>query len=189
VVLKQPSDAAKLHAELNLHEQFIKDKEVMLRVDRKSELNWVAVFISELSKLGASTVLVKTETRHEFPGQLRFVPQRALNNPAPCSVVSMVLEDRGTAVWKLSGGVATKYSKGFAGPDLTMTADALKRFAKGCSESDLLFISAAQPIEWGLAYDLGASAYKLDPTHFGRLVLLDEVPTAGRKVELSSGSR
>jgi hypothetical protein len=96
----------------------------------------------------------------------------------------MVLEDRGTAVWKLSGGVATKHGKGMAGPDLSMTGDNIERFAKGCKQSNLLFVSAGPSVEWGLAYDLAASAKTLQKATFDGFVLPGETPVPGHKVTL-----
>jgi len=96
----------------------------------------------------------------------------------------MVLEDRGTAVWKLSGGVATKHGKGMAGPDLSMTGDNIERFAKGCKQSSILFVSAGPSVEWGLAYDLAASAKTLTKASFDAFVLLGKTPVPGHPVTL-----
>jgi len=95
-------------------EKFVAGQDVSLRIDRSAKLPWVTAYIEELGKLGAKHVLVKTETRKEFASSLPFSPELGLKSPASCSVVAMVLEDRGTAVWKLSGGVATKHGKGMA---------------------------------------------------------------------------
>jgi hypothetical protein len=115
---------------------------------------------------------------------LPFSPELSLKATPDCSVVAMVLEDRGTAVWKLSGGVATKHGKGMAGPDLSMTGDNIARFAKGCKQSSTIFISAGPSVEWGLTYDLAASSKALDKTSFDTFVLLEETPVPGHKVDL-----
>jgi hypothetical protein len=47
-----------------------------------------------------------------------------------------------------------------------------------------MFVSADEVIEWGLTYDLAASAQKVKGANFKRVVLLDETPVAGRKVKL-----
>ncbi len=65
-----------------------------------------------------------------------------------------------------------------------MTADTLERYYKGCKTSDTLFVSGAEGIEWGLVYDLAASAKKLEKAKYERLALLSEPPTAGRPVRL-----
>src|SRR5450432_1425283 len=165
-------------------ENFVDGQDVSLLVDRSAKLPWVVVFIDELGKLGAKHVVVKTETRKEYAPSLAFSPELSLKAPPPCSTVAMVLEDRGTAVWKLSGGVATKHGKGMAGPDLSMTGDIIERFAKGCKNSTMLFVSAGPTVEWGLAYDLAVSAKTLEKAHFDSFVLLGQTPVPGHKVEL-----
>ena len=165
-------------------ENFVDGQNVSLLVDRNAKLPWVVVFITELGKLGAKQVTVKTETRKEYAPSLGFTPELSLKSPPDCSTVAMVLEDRGTAVWKLSGGVATKHGKGMAGPDLSMTGDNIERFAKGCKASSILFVSAGPSVEWGLAYDLAVSAKTLDKVHFDTFVLLTDTPVPGHKVDL-----
>lgn len=165
-------------------EKYVSGNEVTLIVDRSAKLPWVVAFIDELGKLGAKHVLVKTETRKEFAPSLPFSPELSLKSPPDCSAVAMVLEDRGTAVWKLSGGVATKHGKGMAGPDLSMTGDNIERFAKACKQSQTLFVSAGPSVEWGLAYDLAASAKTLEKVSFDAFVLLGDLPVPGHKVVL-----
>ena len=165
-------------------EKFVSGNDVNLVVDRSAKLPWVNAFIDELAKLGAKRVLIKTETRKEFATSLPFSPELSLKSPADCSVVAMVLEDRGTAVWKLSGGVATKHGKGMAGPDLSMTGDNIERFAKGCKQSTTLFVSVGPSVDWGLTYDLAASAKTLPKASFDAFVLLGDTPVPGHKVSL-----
>jgi len=165
-------------------EKYVSGNEATLIVDRSAKLPWVVAFIDELGKLGAKRVLLKTETRKEYAPSLPFTPELSLKPPPDCSVVAMVLEDRGTAVWKLSGGVATKHGKGMAGPDLSMTGDNIERFAKGCKYSNTLFVSVGPSVEWGLAYDLAASAKTLPKASFENFVLLGETPVPGHKVSL-----
>ena len=165
-------------------EKWVSGNDATLIVDRSAKLPWVVAFIDELGKLGAKRVVLKTETRKEFATSLPFGPELSLKAPPDCSVVAMVLEDRGTAVWKLSGGVATKHGKGMAGPDLSMTGDNIERFAKGCKQSSTLFVSVGPSVEWGLAYDLAASAKTLPKASFENFVLLGETPVPGHKVTL-----
>jgi hypothetical protein len=165
-------------------EKYVSGNDVTLIVDRSAKLPWVVAFIDELGKLGAKRVILKTETRKEYAPSLPFSPELSLKQTPDCSVVAMVLEDRGTAVWKLSGGVATKHGKGMAGPDLSMTGDNIERFAKGCKHSNTLFVSVGPSVEWGLAYDLAASAKTLAKASFDNFVLLGETPVPGHKVAL-----
>ena len=163
---------------------YVDGQDVNLVVDRNAKLPWVITYIDELGKLGAKHVVVKTETRKDYAPSLPFTPELSLKNPPDCSAVAMVLDDRGTAVWKLNGGVATKHGHGMAGPDLSMTGDNIERFAKGCKQSSLLFVSAGATVEWGLAYDLAVSAKTLDKVKLDTFVLLGETPVPGHKVDL-----
>jgi len=165
-------------------EKFVSGNDVTLVVDRSAKLPWVVAFVDELGKVGAKRVLIKSETRKEFAASLPFTPELSLKAPPDCSVIAMVLEDRGTAVWKLSGGVATKHGKGMAGPDLSMTGDNIERFAKGCKHSNTLFVSAGPSVEWGLTYDLAASAKSLAKASFEAFVILGDTPVPGHKVAL-----
>ncbi|MEI9938019.1 MAG: hypothetical protein WDO69_12440 [Pseudomonadota bacterium] len=183
-LLDKPDGRTNLINLLKPTEKYVSGNDATLIVDRSAKLPWVIAFIDELGKLGAKHVLLKTETRKEFAASLPFTPELSLKSPPDCSVVAMVLEDRGTAVWKLSGGVATKHGKGMAGPDLSMTGDNIERFAKGCKQSSTLFVSVGPSVEWGLAYDLAASAKTLPKAGFDTFVLLGETPVPGHKVSL-----
>jgi hypothetical protein len=183
-LLDKPDGRTMLQQLLKPAGNFVDGQEALLLVDRSAKLPWVVAFIDELGKLGAKRVIVKTETRKEFAGSLPFTPELSLKAPPDCSVVAMVLEDRGTAVWKLSGGVATKHGKGMAGPDLSMTGDNIARFAKSCKQSATFFVSAGPSVEWGLAYDLAASAKTIEKVSFDSFVLLEETPVPGHKVNL-----
>ncbi len=184
VLLDKPEGPEKLKTELEAAKDQLEGKEVKALIIRKAKMAHVVALLAGLAEVGVSKVVIATDTREEYPKELAFTPQAKLVDPLPCTVVTMVLADRGTAVWKIAGGTATKRSKGFAGPDLTMTGDTLERFGKACKGSTTLLVSAAEGIEWGLAYDLAASAKKLQDVTFDTFVLLRETPIAGRKVTL-----
>jgi hypothetical protein len=185
VLVERDDGRTKLAEAISEHKAHVDGKEVILRVDRKGKLDWIVMFMDELAKVGATKVLVKTDTRAEFPKELRFTPQQKIGSLEPCAVVAMILADRGTAVWKIAGGTASKRTKGFAGPDLTMTGDTIERYGKACKNSKVLLVSGAEDVEWGLVYDLAASTKKLEDVSFDEIVLLRERPTAGRKVDVS----
>lgn len=160
--------------------------DVRLNVDRKAKPEWVAAYLTELGKHQISQVSVRTPSRPEYPLEVIFAPEeRALSAP-PCTVVAMITEDRGTAVWKLSGGTAGKRPKGMAGPDLSMTQDSIARLAKACKGGGALVVSGAKGVEWGLVYDLAASAKMIPGTRFDLVVAPSRTPTPGHKVELGS---
>lgn len=184
VLLERPEGKDKLTEELEAVKSHFADKDATLVVVRQAKMTWVVTMIDAISKIGAKRVLVKTETRKDFPAELAFTPQDKAPDAPACALTGMILEDRGTAIWKISGGAASKRAKGFAGPDLSTTAETIERYAKACKDSHLFFVSAAPIIEWGLAYDLAAAAKKVEGAGLDMPVLLRETPIAGRKVDL-----
>jgi hypothetical protein len=185
VLLDKPEGRDKLREELSAHKQHFEGKDATVSIIRKAKLAWVMTLMNELGKVGATKVVVKTETRKEFSGQLAFTPESKAPTPEPCAVVGMILEDRSAAVWKVSGGTAIKRAKGLAGPDLSTTGETIERFAKGCKGSNMFFVSSDENVEWGLAYDLAASTRTLEDVKLDVLVVLEKIPTAGREVKLS----
>jgi len=183
-VLEVRDGRQRLASDLAENKKYIEGQEVKLRVDRKAKLPWVNAYVDELGKLGATKILIRTDTRKEFSSELYFKPELKAGAAAPCSVVGMVMADYGTAIWKLGGGVAGKRGKGMAGPDLSMTSETIERLGKACPESNLFFVSVAEGIDWGLAYDLAASAKALTKIPFSDIVLLGETPVPGHKVTL-----
>lgn len=177
-----PDGRQKLAQALKQNQPSFEGKEVQLIVDRKAKQEWVSAYLSELGNIGVSRVKIKTETRSEFPAELVFAPEAKLAKSPACTTVAMIMADRATAVWKLSGGAAARRPKGMAGPDLSMTADTLERVGKACKSSQTLFVSAAPEVEWGLIYDLAASAKTL-PGLFDTMSLLSITPVPGHKIE------
>ncbi len=156
---------------------------VNLVVARKASTVWVAAMLDELAKIGAGEITISTETRTEFSPKLVFLPQAKAGKQPSCALVMMVRENRSTAVWTLAGGTAATRSKGMAGPDLTTTAETIERKAKTC-ETTTYFVSASADVEWGLTYDLAASAQKIEKVTLNRPVVLSEIPVPGRPVKL-----
>jgi hypothetical protein len=181
-LFQHPDGKQKLAAALAQHKAQFEGREVQLIVDRKAKQDWVSAYLTELGNIGVPRVKVKTETRPEFPSELFFTPEQKLTKSPPCSTVAMIMADRGTAVWKLSGGAAGRRGKGMAGPDLSMTGDTIERVAKACKNSSTLFVSAAPEIEWGLVYDLAASTKSLAGL-FDTIGLLTLAPVPGHKIE------
>lgn len=174
----------KLRADLVKQKPHVDGKDLVVRVDRQAKRPWVATYLTELFKAGAGSVKLKTDTREGYPTELSFLSQAEATTASKCSAVGMILDDRSTAVWKVSGGTASRRQKGMAGPDLSMTGETLERVGKQCKESNLFFVSGAESVEWGLIYDLAASSQRLEKFRFERMVLLNEVPTPGHKIDL-----
>jgi hypothetical protein len=185
IVIQKAEDYDKLQKEVEGVREQYSGKDAHVVASRDTNPQWVVAMLKDLEAIGATALYVRTETRKEFSGELEFLTQAKAASLPSCSVVAIVREDRGTAVWRLSGGTASKRTKGFAGPDLSMTGDTLERYYKGCKQSDTLFVAGAEGIQWGLVYDLAASARKLEKAKYEHLVLLPEAPIAGRPVKLA----
>jgi hypothetical protein len=96
----------------------------------------------------------------------------------------MVLEDLGVTFWPIRGGLAKRYTKGMAGPDLSAMHQVMQKEEAAC-RSRLFFVSAADAVEWGHAYDLAASVKAHEPPYsVETIVLLREAPVAGKKVDV-----
>jgi hypothetical protein len=176
--------AAQLKSALEPHAAFLEQKEVRVSVERRAKPDQVAVMIRALGAAGASRILVRASTRTEYPQELAFVPLDRAKNAPSCSVVAMITEDRGSAIWSLAGGTAGKRGKGMAGPDLTLAGETIAQRAKRCPDSQLLFVAGAAGVEFGLVYDLAASAKTLPKAYFSEMALIGTPPVPGRAVEL-----
>jgi len=174
----------RLKTELAQHREFIDGKETRFAAERPVKPSYVAAMLEALTATGATRALVRTSTRSEFPGEIGFIGLAKAKSAPPCSVVAVITDDRGSAVWSLKGGVAGKRGKGMAGPDLTLTAETLTTHAKKCPESQVLFVGGAPGVEWGLVYDLAASTKTLPKAYFSELALVADSPVPGHPVEL-----
>lgn len=167
-----------LRADLAGERQFIEGQEVKLEVHRKASPSWVSVYLKELEALGPARVVILTDTRPDFPSTIQF--DSGTKGKAPdCSLVAIVTEERGTAVWRVSGGVAQKRGRGLSGPDLSRTADTLGTMAKTCA-SDRFVVQGAKGVEWGMIFDLAASGVALEQKKLKVAILPETVPTPGR---------
>jgi biopolymer transport protein ExbD len=165
----------------------IKGKEVTLVVLKNARAPDVVAVVRELGKAGAPTVRIKHETRPDLPKELVVVPQSQLKEAAPgCSIVAMITAKLETDVWNIGGGsTGKKHVKGFAGPDLSNAGETLQRDLKKC-DSKIAFFSADESLEWEVAHMIGGAIMVNDTEKkIGKLVLLDEVPVAGRPVKLA----
>jgi hypothetical protein len=102
-----------------------------------------------------------------------------------CAAVGMIGKDNAIAAWSVGGGTATRFSKGFAGPDLTLGSAGIRKIEEACDAS-VFYVSAAENITWGLTFDLAVAVRGGDeggaPSRASSVVLLVESPVPGRKV-------
>jgi biopolymer transport protein ExbD len=161
------------------------DEPVTVVAEKRAATPYVAALVDELGKAGATKVILKTDGRDDVPKQLEVVPPSKVTNPPGCSVTVSVLKDLSTAVWPIKGATAKKQRKGLAGPDLSNTADTIKKDLAGC-ESSYAFFSSDDSIGWEMAYNLAGTLKVVDEKSNKKkietLVLLAESPVAGRAV-------
>jgi len=157
---------------------------VTLIAEKKARTPDVAAVVAELGRAGAPKVIIKTDGRDDVPKQLEVTPPDKISSPPGCSVTVMVLKDLSTAVWSVKGALAKRHRKGFAGPDLSHTAEAISKDLAAC-DSSMAFFSADDTILWEMAYNLAGALKVVDEKEKKRidtLVLLAEAPVAGRAV-------
>jgi biopolymer transport protein ExbD len=163
----------------------VQKKSVPLKVDRNTKGQDVGTVVNAFGEAGAVEIAVKTPGRDGSILTLKVVPETQLKMPvADCAVIAMLKKDSTSAVWHKKGGTATKLMKGLAGPDLSMTLDAVADQTKSCA-SPIWFIAGELNVQWGLVFDLGqrglTATPPLRPTQIG---MLREPPIAGRPVTL-----
>jgi biopolymer transport protein ExbD len=170
--------------------QVVKDlpidgKPVTLLAEKKAKIQNVAAVVAELGKAGAPKITIKTDGRDDLPKEIVVTPENRVTSPPACSVSAMVIKDLSTAVWPFAGGVGRRHRKGFAGPDLSHTGEQLKKDLSSC-ESTIAFFSSDETIPWEMAYNLaGTIMVSDDKKKIDTLVLLREIPVAGRPVTLA----
>lgn len=164
----------------------INNQQVTVLAEKKAKTPHVAIVVSELGLAGAPKVLIKTDGRNDLPKEIVVTPDSRISNPPGCSVSAMVMKDLSTAVWPLRGGLGKRHRKGFAGPDLSHTSDALKKEISIC-DSTMAFFSADETADWEMAYNIAGTVLISDEKKkLDTLVLPREIPVAGRPVVLGS---
>ena len=125
---------------------------------------------------------VKTPGRSGSELTLKVLPDKSPNGAPDCAVAAMIKKDSTSAVWRVKGGTATKFLRGMAGPDLSMTLDGIRDQSKACP-SPIWYLSGEDGVIWGLVFDLGQMVATADPpAKAGQIGLLREAPVAGRAV-------
>jgi biopolymer transport protein ExbD len=181
--LNTPEGKADLDAAVKLLP--VNDSPVTLRVDKKAKVYDVATVVEAFGKAGAPKVIVKSEGRADLPKELRLTPLCRLPQPPSCSIVATVTADGDTGVWPLKGGGGHKARKGLAGPDLSTTAESIKKDLEACESKAAFFSANDESFDFQMAFNVGGTIVKSDERgQIENLVLLGEEPVAGRKVEL-----
>lgn len=156
---------------------------VEMDVKRATKPSQVVTMIAALKKAKAKGAIAKTENRDKVvqPFSITFAAP-----PRPdCSVVAFIAKDSKINVWPIGGGAAKTYSKGFAGPDMTLGTEGVRESTARC-ESSILFVGADDAMNWGLVYDL-ATISKMLGAGMSKVTEFAVVPgtvVPGRKVTL-----
>jgi biopolymer transport protein ExbD len=162
----------------------INGQQVTLIAEKRARTPDVAVVVAELGKAGAPKVLIKTDGRDDVPKELLVTPPDKVASPPGCSVSVMVLKDLSTAVWPFKGGLGKRQRKGFAGPDLSNTAESIKKDLAIC-DSNVAFFSGDDTVSWEMTYNLAGTLMTSDEKKkIDTLVLPAEAPVAGRAITL-----
>lgn len=162
----------------------INGQQVTLLAEKKAKTPHVAIVVSELGLAGAPKILIKTDGRNDLPKEITVTPDSRVSSPPGCSVSSIVMKDLSTAVWPFKGGLGKRHRKGFAGPDLSHTSEALKRELSIC-DSTMAFFSGDETIDWEMTYNLAGTVLISDEKKkIDTLVLPREIPVAGRPIVL-----
>lgn len=149
---------------------------------RNATMARIATALAALKAAKAKGAILRTAMRD--PGVLGSLEVRFdVGVPARCSAVAMIGKDSAISVWAAGGGGGQRFSRGMAGPDITLGSDGLRRASAACDSPDY-FLSADDSVKWGLVFDLAmaarggeAGAMRATQAH----VLL-AVPVAGRKL-------
>jgi hypothetical protein len=152
---------------------------------RETKTPRIESIVFALKKAKAKGARIRTSMRDTSMGELPVT--FAHGTPAECAPVAMVARDGSIEVWGAAGGTAQKFARGFAGPDLTLGTEGLRRASAACSSSVWL-LGADDNIPWGLTFDLAmraqAGAEGGTPLRAPDVSLLTRAPVAGRKVDI-----
>jgi hypothetical protein len=164
----------------------VKQKAVPIEASRNAKTQHVGALARALGEAGAVEIDVKTPDRTGATTVLKLLPEEIAGAQVPdCAVVAMIKKDNTSAVWRVKGGTATKFSKGLGGPDMSMTYDGMKDQMGSCAATHWL-LAGEENVIWGLVFDLGQIVAKADPPPKAtNAVFVYEAPVAGRAVILA----
>ncbi len=151
-----------------------------LEVDalRDTTMAHFAIAADALRDAHVKGATIKTALRDRTMGSIDVLFEHSV--PAACAAVGMVAKDNSIDVWSYGGGANRRFTKGFAGPDMTRGSDGLRTIAAAC-DSTLYFVAADDSIKWGVVFDLALAAKSGDfkPTS---VVVVTKTPVPGKKV-------
>jgi hypothetical protein len=148
--------------------------------DRRARLSSMNAVFAGLSRAHAKAE-VHTTTRDKLDLVVVFGFPTGVSD---CAVVADIAKDNAISVWTAGGTPAKRYTHGFAGPDITLGSDAVRKLAAGC-DSGVWLVAAEESVPWGAVFDLAAASLGVADGATMRapdVALLPAEPVAGRKV-------
>lgn len=162
----------------------VKGKMPTVLASRTAKATDVQAVVAALAAQGVTEVAIRTPDRSKKDSTRAIVPDTKAGKLADCTVAAVVQKDRTTASWPIRGGVATKYAKGMAGPDLSMTLEGLRKQVAACT-STAMVLAGDEGVEWGLVFDISDRVVTADPPlKIASWVLAREPLVAGRIVRI-----
>ena len=142
----------------------------------------VAALVAALKKAKAKGAVARTPGRDGAMGTLPLAFEHA--PVAPCTVSASIGKDGSISVWPAGGGTSQRFTHGFAGPDLTLGGEAIRKSATAC-DSPLFVVGGEDNITWGLTFDLAMNVKSspLPSAHASQTILHTDPPSPGRKVD------
>jgi hypothetical protein len=156
---------------------------VEIDADRRAKLASVHSVFAGLARANARAE-VHTTTRDKLDLLVVFSFPKGASD---CAVVADIAKDNAISVWTVGGTPAKRFTHGFAGPDITLGSDAVRKLAVPC-DSGVWLVAAEESVPWGSVFDLAAAAMGVADggvaMHTPDVALLASEPVAGRKVTI-----
>jgi len=152
-----------------------------LEVDalRDTTMPRFVVAIDALRDAKVKALAIKTAQRDRTIGTLNVALEHGAI--APCAAIGMVTKDNAINVWPYGGGVAQRFSHGFAGPDITLGSAALVKLANAC-DSSYDFVAGDDTIKWGVVFDLALAASQSAGFKAKSTIIPTKKPVPGNKI-------
>lgn len=183
IEFKSPEAAKKMGEVMTKHAAVLAKASVTVVAMRNAKTPDVVKTIAALSEK-AESLSVRTQNRDKKDTTIKVVTDDKAGKLPDCTLAAMVLKDRATASWHIRGGVAQKYNKGMAGPDMSQTAEGMAKQWKTCPAGTTLVLSGDDTTEWGLVFDISQMADPRPPSPTNTYVIPRTTPIAGRAVKI-----
>lgn len=125
---------------------------------RETKMPKVAQAIAAVAKAKPKALVVKTMRRDRTTAEIPIALGAKRDG---CAAVGYVAKDSSSSSWPASGAVATKYTKGMAGPDITRASDGVRKLVGAC-DAGYVFVGGDEGVTWGLVADLALAVIEAE---------------------------